>query len=461
LEVFNGRMHRMTPMDPAEPAAPPEGDEKPFIFRPVRAGLILALLMALYILSYVDRSIISLLIQPIKADLGLSDVQISLLVGAAFSIFYATMGLPLSYLADRWSRRNLIAIGVALWSLMTAFGGVAHNYAVLFVTRMGVGLGEAALAPAAYSLIADLYPKKWLGRAMAMFALSASVGGGVALVLGGFVVKFVADAETVAVPLLGDVQAWRAVLILVGLPGVVLAALVWLIREPERRGPRLARTASGGGASALAFIRSRWSALLPLYFGLGAISIVYYGMLMWAPTLFFRKFGIAAADISLPLGLVVGGGGVVGLLGGGAWADRLWQRGVQDGYMRVIMYSAVWGIPFYVAMPLMPNATLTLVMLFFGNVCQGLQSGLPAGAIQLITPNDLRARVTAGCFLATGLMGLGLGPSTVAVGAQYLFGEQGLGHAMALSNVVVLPIAGLILFLGLKPFRRAVAAMGA
>ena len=271
--------------------------------------------------------------------------------------------------------------------------------------------------------------------------------------------KFVAATEMIDVPLFGHVQAWRAVLVLVGLPGVLLAVLVWLIQEPARRGPRLVRTAATGAPSAVAFVRSRWRALAPLYFGLGCISVVYYGMLMWAPTLFLRRFGISAGDISLPLGLVVGGGGVVGMLAGGYWADRLWQRGVQDGYLRVILYSALSALPFYVAMPLMPDATWTLVMLFFGAVCQGLQSGLPAGAIQLITPNDLRARVTAGCFLATGLMGLGLGPTVVAAGAQYLFGEQGLGHAMVLANAVVLPLAGLVLFLGLKPFRRAVAAM--
>lgn len=436
-----------------------ESVERPFNFKPIRSGLMLGLLMALYILSYIDRSIISLLIQPIKADLALSDMQISLLVGAAFSIFYATMGLPLGYIADRWNRRNLIGIGVALWSLMTAFGGIAHNYVILFLSRMGVGLGEAALAPAAYSLIADVFPKKWLGRAMGMFALSAAVGGGVALVLGGLVVKFVADADTIVLPLIGEIQSWRAVLIVVGLAGLPLAGLVWLIREPERRGLRLEEIATGDSRSALAFIRSRASALLPLYFGLGCISVVYYGMLMWAPTLFLRKFGIPAAEISLPLGLAVGAGGVLGMLLGGAWADRLWQRGVKDGYMRVIMYSALSALPFYIAMPLMPNTTLTLVMLFFGTVCQGLQSGLPAGAIQLVTPNDMRARVTAGCFLATGLMGLGLGPTTVALGTEYLFGEAGIGPAMALANVIVLPIAGLLLFLGLKPFRRAVEAL--
>ncbi|WP_114954849.1 spinster family MFS transporter [Sphingosinicella terrae] len=434
-------------------------DEAELDFSPRRGALVLALLMALYILSYVDRSILSLLIQPIKRDLGLSDTQVSLLVGAAFSIFYATTALPLGYVADRWNRRNLIAIAVALWSVMTALGGIAHNYTLLFLTRMGVGLGEAALAPAAYSMISDIFPKRLLGRAMALFALSASVGSGLALILGSFVVHLVGQAETATLPGIGETATWRAVLIVVGLPGLLLAALMYLVTEPRRRGlTAVPASASAPRRSALAFVRRNARVLLPLYFGLGSISIVYYGMLTWTPTLFLRRFGIAPADIALPLGLAFAIGGVAGMLAGGFWADRLWQRGVKDGYMRVIFYSAAGSLPFYTAMPLMPTPALVLAALFGGAFCQGLQSGLPAGSVQMITPNDLRARVIAGCFLTVGLMGLGLGPTVVALGVDLLFGEAGLGQAMALSNGIVLAAASLILLAGLKPFRQAVAA---
>lgn len=450
----------MTPVEPSDPLpsnpAVTAPIENAFEFQPLRAGLVMALLMALYVLSYVDRAIVSLLIEPIKADLNLSDTQVSLIIGAAFSLFYATMGLPLGWVADRWNRRNLIAIGVAVWSLMTAFGGLAHTYAILFITRMGVGLGEAALAPAGYSMIADIYPKSLLGRAMALFALSTSVGSGLALVLGGLVVGFVATTPYVSFPLVGDIAAWRAALILVGLPGLALAALVMLIREPTRRGPRLK---AGDGGSALAFFGQRWRALVPLYVGLGLISVVFYGMLMWAPTLFVRKFGIPASEISLSLGGVIGIAGVIGMLTGGFWADRLWKRGILDAYPRVIFNSAVLGVPFFIALPLMPTPTLTLAAIFGGAFCMGLQSGLPAGTVQMITPNDVRARITAGCFLAVGLMGLGLGPSTIALLGDQFFGEARLHLSMLTSNLVVLPSAAIVLFLGLKPFRRYVAAM--
>lgn len=450
----------MSPTNPNEGEVrdprPVAADEPAFDFRPVRAGLVIALLMALYVLSYVDRSIVSLLIEPIKADLGLSDLQVSLIVGAAFSVFYATMGLPLGWVADRWNRRNLIAIGVTIWSLMTALGGLAHNYAILFISRMGVGLGEAALAPAGYSMIADLYPKRLLGRAMALFALSTSLGSGLALILGGAVVAYVAEAKTLAFPVVGELAAWRAALILVGLPGVLLAALVMLIQEPVRRGPRVEVQ---GGGSALAFFTQRWRALLPLYVGLGLISVVFYGMMMWSPTLFVRKFDIPAAEIALPLGGVIGVAGMIGMLAGGYWADRLWQRGVLDAYPRVIFNSALMGVPCFIAFPLMPTPTLTLIVIFAGAFCMGLQSGLPAGTVQMITPNDLRARITAGCFFAVGLMGLGLGPSTIAMLSDLVFGAANLHLAMAVSNLVVLPLAALVLFLGLKAFRGYVAAM--
>lgn len=424
-----------------------------------RSGVfVLALLMALYTLSYIDRSIISLLLQPMKEDLKLSDLQVSLLVGAAFSLFYATMGIPLGYVADRWNRGKLITIGVTMWTLMTALGGAASNYAMLFITRAGVGLGEAALAPAAYSMLADIFPKRLMGRVMALFALSSSLGSGLAIALGGAVVALVATAPVVDLPLIGSIRSWRAVLIVIGLAGLILAAAMLFVREPARKGVILAEA---DRVSAFKFVWERRAILLPLYFGLGFVAVGYYGMVMWAPTMFLRKFGVQPKDISFALGCVVGLSGMAGMIIGGFWADRLWQRGVTDGYMRVIAISAGSSAIFFVLAPLMPTIPLTLAVLSIGCVCQGMQSGLPAGAIQQITPNDLRARVTAGCFLAVGLIGLGMGPTAVAIGSEYIFGEANVGQAIALSSAIFIPLAASLLMLGLKPFRQAVARMEA
>ena len=203
----------------------------------VYAWYVVLLCMLAYIFSFIDRQILALMIEPIKADLNLSDTQFSLLHGLAFSLFYAFMGLPLAYLADRFSRPKIIAVGIIFWSIATALCGLSKNFIQLFFSRMGVGVGEAALSPAAYSMFSDMFSKDKLGRAVAVYSIGSFVGGGIAFLVGGYVIGLLKDLSLIEIPVFGAVKAWQMAFILVGLPGIFIGLLfVLTVRDPKRKG---------------------------------------------------------------------------------------------------------------------------------------------------------------------------------------------------------------------------------
>ncbi|MGH9752958.1 MAG: MFS transporter, partial [Blastocatellia bacterium] len=212
----------------AEEAYPPIG----------YAWYVVSILTVIYIFSFIDRVILSLLVQPIRRDLGISDTRMSLLMGFSFAVFYSFFGIPLGRLADSRSRRTLIAIGCAVWSLMTAWCGLARNYLQLLLLRMGVGVGEATLSPAAYSLITDYFPKQRLATAMSVYSTAIHLGSGLAYILGGLVVGFIAsqgESINTGLPIVGAIRPWQIVFFIVGLPGLVLALLMYTVKEPVRR----------------------------------------------------------------------------------------------------------------------------------------------------------------------------------------------------------------------------------
>ena len=204
--------------------------------KPAVAWFSVAVLVIAFIFSIADRIIIALLVDPIKTDLGLSDTDLGIMMGLAFAIFYALMGLPIGRLSDRHSRRSIIAVGIFLWSLMTAACGLARNFSELFLARVGVGVGEATLSPAAYSMIADSFPREKLGRAISVYQSGAFFGVGLALIFGGIAIRFAAGAESVDLPLIGTVAPWQMAFIAIGLPGILVAALMFTVKEPVRQG---------------------------------------------------------------------------------------------------------------------------------------------------------------------------------------------------------------------------------
>lgn len=420
---------------------------------PLRSGLLLALLLVLYTLSFIDRWILVLLIEPLKQDLVLTDLQVSLLIGAAFSVLYATAGVPLGYLADRANRRNLIAVGVSLWSLMTAAGGMAGSFLSLFVTRMGVGLGEAALSPAAYSMLTDSYPRNRLSRALATYTIGSSLGSGLALVVGGLLLGLVTSPAFQQIPGVSALSPWRLALFLAGAPGLVLAGLLLLMREPARR----AYPQAGRGAKAWPFLVQHRALVLPLFFGVAVHTAVMYGASAWAPTLFSRTFGIAPASAAIPLGLIQALCGTLGMLAGAGWTDRLVARGASGAHMRVLLVGTAVGGLFFLLAPLAPTPELAYAALAVAFTFGMFQGGVVPAGLQLVTPAHLRGRTIALYLMTMSLVGLGVGPTIVAAGTTYLFGESGIGSAMVMASLMLSPVACLLLFLARRPFREALA----
>ena len=220
---------------------------------PRYAWYVASLLSFVYVLSYVDRYILSLLIEPIKSSLSLTDFEIGLLIGPAFVILFVTVGLPVGWLIDRKSRTAILSVGIALWSLMTAACGLANSFFSLFIMRVGVGVGETTAAPSAFSLFGDYFPKDTRPRAVALFMLGAPAGAGLTYIIGGQIVEIISESPPWTLPIVGELLAWQSAFLIVGLPGLLVSLAVWFtVREPVRQerftesdsGPTLSEAAS-------------------------------------------------------------------------------------------------------------------------------------------------------------------------------------------------------------------------
>lgn len=422
------------------------------------AWYVVAVLLLAYTCSFIDRMILTLLVAPIRADLGISDTQMSLLVGFAFAVLYTVMGLPLGYLADRGNRRRLITIGITVWSAMTAACGLAPNYALLFLARIGVGIGEATLSPAAYSLMSDYFPKDRLGRAVAVYSIGVPLGSGIALVIGGMIVDMATQSPAYSLPGIGEAAPWRLVFFLVGLPGLAIALLMLTVREPVRRGVTNVATARRF-RDCFTYVFAYRRAYFSHFLGLSFLTLVIYGAMAWIPTFFARTYGMEPATAGFYFGIILAACGAAGLLLGGALADRLFRAGRKDGHLLTILIAILGAAPFLIAGPQMPTATLAFACIAPAFLVASMHGGVAGAALQLITPNRYRAQATALYFFVANLIGFGLGPTAVALITDYGFGEDGaLRHSLSIVAAIVLPLSAIIVLSSMAAFRRAVDA---
>lgn len=420
-----------------------------------QANFALGLFLLAYVLSFVDRQILGLMVDPIRRDLGLSDIQIGLLQGVAFALLYATLGVPFGMSVDRWSRRNLIVGGVITWSIATALCGLAGSFATLFAARILVGVGEATLSPAVHSYLSDAFPRHRLARAMAIYTMGITVGGGMALIIGGSVVALISRGGETILPLIGQVQPWQAAFMAVALPGLLIAALVALIREPARsHGPTSVsgEPVPGIGAVLSNLWRNR-SAFAAIHLSSACFGIYGNGITGWYPTLMIRSHALTAGEAGLYLGGVYLVCGSIGSLSGGWLSERLALAGRADANLRVVaILSAAALVPATLA-PLMPSASLLLLV--YAPACF-LFNGYFAcatAAIQLASPPAMRGTNSALFLLTNALVGLSFGMLAVPMVDKYVFGGTGqIGHALAL--IAVLGCGGAFLFArrGLKAY---------
>jgi MFS family permease len=447
--------------DKSDPTAP-QTTEQPWPDRRY-AWFVVTLLVLAFTSSFIDRQIVSLLVGPIRADLGISDTQFSLLVGLAFSIFYSFCGLPIAYAADRYSRRWIITAGVFSWSIMTALCGLAGSFWQLFWARVGVGVGEATLTPSASSLISDYFPRERRGLAMAVYATGVYWGSGLALMIGGLVVRAVENAPPVVLPIVGELRAWQTVFFIVGLPGIILALLMLLIREPARRG---AAPTSGEAQEKLApvlpFLRKNIFTISSIFMGFTLLGMVVIAYLTWIPAIFMRSFGWDAAQIGLAFGAIVIVFGTGGILTGGFITDWLTRKGHQDAAVRAGLYGGTATIVLAAVAPLLPTPELIMAGTALALFASTSTQALPVVAIQFMTPNNLRARMAAIYFMVGSLLIFTGGPTTVALFTDYVFKDDtAVRYSLAAVCAIIAPIGVLLMFLALKPYRRSVAEAAA
>ncbi|HMK86533.1 MAG TPA: MFS transporter, partial [Steroidobacteraceae bacterium] len=315
---------------------------------PTYAWYVAALLTLTQIVSYLDRFLPSLLVQPIKHALAVSDFQIGLLLGPAFVIFYVTLGVPLGWLADRVSRRAILAVGIAIWCTMTAAGAVARSFAPLLLTRLGVGFGEATVAPASVSLISDYFPRERRARAISLFMSGAFLGAGTTFLFFGPFVHHIQSLPSSSLPFLGPLEPWRMCFVLVGLPGLALALLMLTVREPQRL-ERTETMAGREGATfrgALSFIGCRWRAFGTLFVA-SACNVTMGALAFWNVALFKRTWNWDVAQVGVAVGLVLFTAGPAGTLLGVFLTNRDLAVGRRDATLRALFLGLVIGVPAY------------------------------------------------------------------------------------------------------------------
>lgn len=424
--------------------------------RPALAWYGVGVLMLTYTLSFIDRYVIALLIQPIKLDLTLTDTQIGLLSGLAFAIFYTTLGIPIGRMADRLDRRRIISIGIFAWSLMTAACGLARGFWQLFAARVGVGVGEAALSPAAFSLIADSFPAERLGRALSVYSVGVYLGSGLAFVIGGAVIQLVVNTPDISLPVIGTVNAWQLTFIYVGLPGLLVSLWIFTIPEPGRHNLSRADAASGIPIrEVLAFICSARRSFGAHFLGFSLLALVFNAVVIWSPAFLGRVHGLSASDAGYALGLIIAVFGSVGIVAGGWLADVLGNRGYTDATMRTGIIAAVGLTPFVILLPLMPTANLALMLyaplMFFNS----FGFGAAVAALQLITPNQMRGQISAVYLFMINLLGIGLGPFLTGWITDAVFADEvAVGYSIALVAGISAPVAAFCLWSGLGDYRR-------
>ncbi len=426
------------------------------------AWYVVAVLLLAQTFSFLDRMIMGLLVGPIRESFQISDTQYSLLAGLAFSLFYAIMGLPLARIADSKSRRNLIAAGIAVWSLMTALCSLARGFWPLFFARMGVGVGEATLAPGAYSMITDYFPKTILGRALSVYMIGVTLGSGFAYMLGGVVVDYVEHMDPVVLPVLGAFEGWQLTFLIVGLPGLLMSLLMLLtVREPPRQGVSVTDAASIPFVDVMAYLWQRRGAYGGLIFGVSIFIMVVYALNLWGPTYFIRTFGYGRAEAGWTFGMIMIGAGTAGLLLAGTLADAWMKRGVRDAYVRTILISIVCITPCVVALGFVTNDKAGIVFMSLAVFFSAFQGGISGGTLQLMTPNRMRGQVIAVYQLFANLIGLGLGPTVVAATTDYVFGyDEAIGKSIALCGAILCPVGVLILWRALPAIRRQLEQAG-
>jgi MFS family permease len=455
LQSFGGRLNTQPTGTAAAPAAAYPSEN--------HAWYLVFTLLLLYIFSFIDRQIISLLVEPIKRDLQVSDTQIGLLQGLAFAIFYTLFGIPIGRLADRMNRKAIIAAGVVMWSLMATLCGLARSYTQLFLARIGVGVGEAALSPAAYSMITDAFPRAKLGRAFSVYNMGITIGSGTAILVGGLVVVAVSgEGQTFALPLLGEVRAWQFVFIVTGAPGLILPLLLLTVREPTRRG--MLKTADEQTPQklplkeVLAFMRKNGHFYSLHFIAMAMMACLGYAVGAWLPTVMARTYGISPGLVGQVLGTSTILINTLGIFIAGRICDRLTAQGRTDAPIWVCFGTAIAVVATSALPAFMPTTLAGLTMMCIAGLPFHAYVAMGPMAVNQVTPNQMRAQVSAVYLFTVNFIGLGAGPALVPMISDYILRDPTqIRWGLLVVVVASGTIAAILLWLVRPVYRQQVA----
>ena len=421
---------------------------------------VVVVLLAAYILAFVDREIIAQLVPGIKATLHISDTQMSLLLGAAFAIFYTFFGVLIASFADSSNRRNLLFFGIVFWSLMTMMCGVAMTFPLLFIARVGVGAGEATLNPCALSMLKDYFPPDRLGRAIGLYTAGVSSGSGIAFIIGGTFYPAIQAAGPVHWPIVGTVEPWQQMFIYVGAPGLLIALLLLTVREPVRRELTDAtqKIVASPISKTLAHLLHRWRAFIVLFFALAGLAIMAYGVGFWIPEFLRRTYALDPEQLGYWLkwrGIVSIIFGLIGVVVGG-WLCDIFQNRYEDGYVRVCIVSFVVMAVGYCGFVMMPTPALAIAFLIPATLGAAAPTAAGAAAVVSIAPANMRSQCVAIYYFILNAVGFFIGPSSVALLTDYYFHDESqLRYSMFIVALSVSIYGFALLIYNLPHFRAA------
>lgn len=381
------------------------------VFSPAARQYALGILVVVYTFNFIDRQILSILLEPIKLELGLSDTALGMLTGFAFALFYATLGIPIARYADKSNRRNLIALALTIWSAMTALSGVAQNFWQLLAARIGVGVGEAGCSPPAHSMIADYFPANKRATALGIYSLGIPVGILFGFMAGGWLNEFF---------------GWRVAFFVVGVPGILLAVLVrFTLREPSRgmAEGRVDTAEQPGIMETFVFLWNKRS-FRHLALGGALTAFVGYGVVTWVPSFLIRTHGMDTGEVGTWLGLILGIPGGIGIALGGWMADRYGSRDTR-WYLWIVTIALLLGVPFAFGVYLSDSATMALLFLIMPVALGNFYQATTFSQTQGLATLRMRSVAAAVLLFIINIIGLGAGPQAVGIVSDLLHGTYG------------------------------------
>ena len=414
-----------------------------------------AILTLAQIFAFIDRQIPSMLVEPIKQDFNLTDSQIALLGGAAFSIFYAIMALPIGYAVDRYQRTKVLGTGIFLWSLMTALAGLANSFGKLFGARIGVAVGEAVMAPTSVSLVSDSFPENKQGKPMGIITSGGYIGIGITLLGGGFLIDYLTSIGGITLPLIGYLKPWQATFMIVGIPGLVLAIAAFYLKEPQRLEERIDAQLKDR-KNVFLHLKEHRKTLIPMFGGLIFMALIFYSFSFWAPTMMIRTFDISLTEVGFILGMITIISSITGTIAAGSAVDYLRNKNYSDAPVRAAMIAVILALPPIISLSFVQNELgawicIALYLLF-------ISSFAPLGllAISGVSTGNVKGQTAAIHAFLMMAFGLSLGPQLTAFFTDFVFVDPNLLiNSVSLTGLIVLPISALLFKLSLSRYRES------